>query len=106
MKKLYSILNVALFFISIILLLNFFNVKLPNLGNAIDKSEPLCITSWKNDFIVMQDLNRCCLESRQQLECVKNKLKLGTDWTCSTGDSIAYHLNNKAYEYCRGTPWQ
>ena len=106
--KQWVILNLALGAIVVILLLNFFGITLPSAGKVaylFDTEAPLCLVHWKGEFTPWNDLDRCCLEARQQLSCTKEikELSLGkVDRVCKTGSSTAsYWLNNKAYRYCQ-----
>ena len=108
-KKTINILNVTLVIISTLLILNLFNIGIPNIGFAIqdtfDPEEPNCFASYQ-DNVEQISLNYCCHESRKQLECINNKQTINTietDITCQTGENsntIKYHLTNKAYHSC------
>jgi len=108
-RRTWTIINVSLIFIGIMLVLNLLNVSLPTFGKAqywIDKEEPLCVVNWKEGFNQWDDLDRCCFESLKQLDCYKEKLFIegqtyGFDWVCRTDGGVKYWLNNKAYNYCR-----
>ncbi len=102
-KKVMVIANFSLVFLALLLTLNLFNVQLPTVGQAqylIDQDNPLCIVNYKDNFNEWNDLDSCCIESRKQLECKKNKLEK-TDWSCQTGSDLKYLLNKKAYNYCQ-----
>jgi len=95
-------LSVSLSLIALLLLLTLFGVKLPSLGRALDQfntEEPLCQVQWGNTISTIPDLNRCCLEARQQLDCSYQN----HTWRCQTGSGavLKYILNQKAYSYCR-----
>ncbi len=105
------VINVSLCFISIILLFYLFGVHLPSLGQAVavfDKTEPICLVEWKNEFTLWSDLDQCCLEARKQLSCnpedvIINEQEMSR--VCETGkNSVRFHLNEKAYTYCRRQP--
>lgn len=109
-----TIINICLFFILFFLLLNFYGVKLPSFGQAqyiIQKGEPSCAVEWQAQLTEWNDIDRCCLEARQQLSCKKevySKADNNYDWICQTGKSnsvIKIHLNDKAYYYCRLQPF-
>lgn len=109
------IINLSLGFISLLLLLDFLGVELPTIGQAqyfLDREEPLCIVQWNEKSTSWNDLDRCCLAARQQLECryQEDTTDEGDrlDWMCQTGSGgsgIAYGLNNKAYYYCQQQPY-
>lgn len=105
--RIWTIINTALVFISLLLILNLLDIQLPTLGQALyslDKTDPLCVVNWKDDFNTLDDLDRCCLEARKQLECVRGEKNLEQGkvrWVCQTGNSVKYWLNSKAYGYCR-----
>ena len=104
--------NISLAIIAILLTLSFFEVTLPSIGQvryALDRTEPVCIISWKDKFTVFtaeDNLNRCCLEARKQLECINEAKSFEgnrVQWLCRTGsgDVLTHGLNSKAYRYCR-----
>ncbi|MBI4980830.1 hypothetical protein HZC30_04715 [Candidatus Woesearchaeota archaeon] len=104
--------NISLVIIAILLTLSFFEVTLPSVGQvryALDRTEPVCVISWKEKFTVFtgeENLDRCCLEARKQLECVKEIKSFDNrivEWSCRTGsgNALTYSLNSKAYSYCR-----
>ena len=104
--------NVSLAIIAILLTLSFFEITVPSVGQvryALDRTEPVCVISWKEKFTVFtgeNNLDRCCLEARKQLECIKEiKVfdKNKVEWSCRTGSGnvLTYGLNSKAYNYCR-----
>ena len=106
-EKTLFIINVSLVLVSVILVLTLLGMKLPTLGQAqyyFDREEPLCEIEWQGEVSLMQDLNRCCLEAREQLECHK-AADQDFDWVCQTGTSVKYRLNNKAYNYCGQQPY-
>ena len=106
-EKTLFIINVSLGLLSVLLLLMLIGIELPTLGKAqyyLDKEEPLCLVNWKEEFTPWEDLDRCCLEARKQVECHKEKYG-GADWLCESGASVNYWLNNKAYSYCRQQPY-
>lgn len=104
------VINVSLFLVAVLLLLNLFEAKFPSFGQAkylLDEEAPLCGVKWKSTYTQWNDLDNCCLESRKQLDCEKEirQVDFGrVDWKCFTGNSdsvVSYVLNNKAYNYCR-----
>jgi hypothetical protein len=99
-KRVLMVLNVSLGLVAVLLLLNLFDVQLPNLGQTqylLDSDEPLCLVGWQAEFNEWNDLNACCLEARKQLGCSSDS----DGWMCQTGsDGIKYWLNSKAYNYC------
>jgi len=103
--------NVSLCCISILLVLYLFGVHLPSLGQAVaifDKTEPLCLVEWKNEFTSWTDLDQCCLEARKQLSCDAEDILINKERVsrvCETGkSSVRFHLNERAYSYCRSQP--
>ncbi len=103
-----AVFNVSLSFIALLLLLNLFEVKVPSFGKALyllDQDEPSCAVQWQGEFTLWADIDQCCFEARRQLACVSEKKALEggeTDWICKTGENtVQYHLNDKAYFYCR-----
>lgn len=101
------VINISLGLLSLLLLFTLLGVKLPTLGQAqyvLDTEEPVCLINWKDDFTPFEDLDRCCLQARQQLDCHREQ-KDNLDWVCQTGVSVKYWLNNKAYNYCRQQPY-
>ncbi|MBI2152048.1 hypothetical protein HYU21_04945 [Candidatus Woesearchaeota archaeon] len=112
--KQWVIINICLVFVFLLLLLNFYGVKLPSFGHAqyiIQKGEPSCAIEWQAQLTEWNDIDRCCLEARQQLSCKKEKYSTpdkNYDRTCQTGNSnkvIKILLNDKAYYYCRLEPF-
>lgn len=106
-KKRWFILNISLLFIAAILLLTFFGVKLPSLGQALstfDPEEPRCIVQVEGKHSEWEDLPRCCLEAQAQLECVREQQQFPegeTDFSCRTSPQVQYLLNDKAFSYCQ-----
>ncbi len=101
------IINVSLGMIAVLLLLMLMGLQLPTLGQAqyaLDKEEPVCMIQWKEEFTSLQDIDRCCLQAREQLEC-QAESKDNLDWVCTTGPGLQVWLNNKAYNYCRQQPY-
>ncbi len=109
-SKTVNILNVTLVLISAILILNLFNIQIPNIGftiqNAIDPEDPACFASYQ-DSAEQINLNYCCHEAKKQLECINNKQTINnieSDITCQTGtnsNTIKFHLTNAANRYCQ-----
>ncbi len=104
--------NISLAIIAILLTLSFLEITVPSVGQvryALDRTEPVCVISWKEKFTVFtgeDNLDRCCLEARKQLECIKEVNSfdnLTVEWSCRTGNGnvLTYDLNSKAYNYCR-----
>ncbi len=101
--KILTTINVSLGLIAVILLLNLVGAELPTLGQAqyaLDQEEPLCAVSWEEELTEWNDLDRCCLEAKKQIECSRSNLQ-EYDWSCQSGGDLKYLLNNKAYNYCR-----
>lgn len=101
--------NITFIIIIIILLLPLFNVKIPTVGKAqyaLDKSDPVCFVNFDDNFNPLFDIDRCCLESRKQVNCWKDPMMIlneKVEWRCQTGEGnvVGYLLNNKAYRYCQ-----
>ncbi len=111
-KRALIIINIALASVAILLLLSFFDVKFPHLGEAfyaLDQHEPLCLVEWEEEQRKFTDLPRCCLEARRQDLCqwhLRQTVFGGTEWKCQAIKSeIGYLLNNKAYHYCTQLPF-
>ena len=77
--------------------------------SIFDCGSPACAVEWQGENTLWNDLDRCCLEVRKQLECKKeikevegNKLNR----VCSTGNGnvLKYMLNNQAFNYCKKQP--
>ena len=107
-KRVLVIANFSLGIISLLLLANLFNIPTPSVGGAIgflDQEEPSCFVQSQGSFTAWNDINRCCFEASKQLGCEFNEKDvdgINVDWTCgNTPNGISYHLNNKAYQYCR-----
>jgi|SRR3989344_5058276 len=109
-EKIWFIINVSLGLLTVLLALTLAGLQLPTLGQAqyyFDKEEPLCGVDWKGEITPMQDLDRCCLQAREQLECHR-ETDNDFDWLCQGGTGSAvvkYRLNNKAYNYCGQQPY-
>ena len=100
-ERVFFVVNVSLVLISVLLVLNLFDVSLPTVGKVsytLDSSQEECLLEWDGEFTPLNDIDRCCLEARKQLSCGKVDEK----WLCKTGEStVKFWLNNKAYNYCR-----
>lgn len=106
-KRTLFIINVSLGLLSVLLLLVLLGLKLPTLGQAqyaLDKEEPLCVIQWGKESTSYQNIDRCCLQARQQFEC-RAESKDNVDWMCGTGEGLQIWLNNKAYNYCKQQPY-
>lgn len=110
--KQWFILNISLSILAFLLFLNLFGFTFPSAGEVaylLDKDTPLCIVNWKEEYTPWNDLNRCCLEARQQLHCKKEIVDTAfgkVSHGCSTGTgTVNYLLNNKAYHYCQQQPF-
>ncbi len=109
--KEWTVINFSLLFIILLLTLNLAGIKLPSLGQAIyalDQEKPLLAVEWKGKLTECNDLNRCCLEAMEQVEClhqIVNSPRGKMEWTCHSSSELQYRLNNKAYSYCRQQPW-
>lgn len=109
--KEWLVINVSLCFIIVLLTLNVAGVKLPSLGQAIyalDQEPPFLAVEWKGELTNCLDLNRCCLEAREQVECIRepfNSTQGKMSWVCRSGNKLQYRMNNKAYNYCQLQPW-
>lgn len=101
--KVWTTINVSLGLISLLLILNLTGVELPSLGQAqyaLDKEDPVCIVNWQDNFNQWNDLDRCCLEAKKQLDCHRESLD-DLDWVCQSGNELKYWMNNKAFNYCK-----
>lgn len=106
-ERILSIINVSLGLLSALLLLMLLGVKLPTLGQAqyaFDKEEPVCMVEWEEELTGFDNIDRCCLQAKQQFEC-KAESKDTLDWVCGTGEGLQIWLNNKAYNYCKQQPY-
>jgi len=106
-ERVLFIINVSLGLLSVLLLSMLLGVELPTLGQAqymLDKEEPVCMIEWRGESTLFQDIDRCCLQARQQFECrAENKDDL--DWACGTAAGLRIRLNDKGYNYCRQQPY-
>ena len=101
------IINVSLGLLSVLLVLMLLGVKFPTLGQAqyaLDKEEPACVIQWGEEATPFTDVDRCCLQARQQFEC-QAQSKDNLDWMCGSGGGLQIWLNNKAYNYCKQQPY-
>jgi hypothetical protein len=107
-NKMYVALNFSLVFIAVLLLLNLFDVQLPNLGHvfySLDQSKDIILVEWEAELTECTDILRCCLEARKQSIC-RYDVRSETNWRCQTpGSAISYLMNNKAYQFCTGQPF-
>ena len=106
-ERVLFIINVSLGLLSVLLVLMLVGIKLPTLGQAqyaLDKEEPLCVIQWGEATTPFTDIDRCCLQARQQFEC-QAQSKDNLDWMCGTGEGLQIWLNNKAYNYCKQQPY-
>src|SRR3989344_2443327 len=97
-ERVLFIINVSLGLLSALLLLTLLGVKLPTLGQAqyaLDKEELVCMLEWKEELTKFNDIDRCCLQARQQFEC-KAESRDNLDWVCGAGEGLQVWLNNKA----------
>ena len=106
----WTILNVTLALVAVILFATLLGLKLPSTGKALyllDSEEPVCLVESDGVVNSWPDLDHCCLAARTQLQCLKETKDFAasrTDWSCFTSSSVQYYLNNKAYHYCQQTP--
>ncbi len=110
--KAWSVINVSLVLVAFILFLNFLEVELPTLGNALyqlDDDTAVCISTF-DDQKSLLNVDLCCPELQQQLvkgerfnddfEINGNIFKVNKKY--HTGSStINYYINQKAYRYCK-----
>lgn len=106
-KRVWSVINVSLSLVAILLLLNLFDVQLPPLGKSVEqlKGESICVMkTWAGDFAERGVLD-CCQEKRKLvLSCERKELfytDKTLDWACFTGNRIEYYFNNQAFKYCK-----
>ena len=98
-SKRVMIINVALVFFAVILLLYLFDVRLPSLGQAVyqlDLSEPVCLASFGGETNQIEDVDLCCREA-VKLGCEKQNKD---SYLCGAPNSANLQLNQKAYTYC------
>ncbi len=106
-KKQWLVVNLSLGLFALLLALNLAEVRLPSAGRTasyFDSAAPLCVVEWKEQATAWNDLDRCCLEARAQLECAAENKVLPSgeaSWDCHTGRNLHYRLNNKAFYYCQ-----
>jgi len=60
--------------------------------------------NWQDQFTSLEDLDRCCLQARQQGDC-QQESKENLDWVCGSDAGLQLWLNNKAYNYCKQQPY-
>ena len=111
-KRTLTVINASIALLIFILILSFLGVKLPSIGDALyilDDDDNLCVTNLNDNYNLVPQLDRCCLEARKQLECFKNSELVPNigqlDWSCQSTDNIRVLLNNKAYYYCSRQPY-
>lgn len=106
-SRVWIIMNVSLGLIAVILLLTFWGITIPNIGqvlSTVDPEEPLCIVQVEEEHSRWDDLPRCCLEAQAQLECVREQQQFPegeTDFSCRSSSQVQYQLNTKAFRYCQ-----
>ena len=111
-EKTWLAINISLFLVGFLLVLNLFGVSFPSFGQSIsffDDSSPACAVEWKDEINLWNDIDRCCLEVRSQLECEKENKEVDQvkfNRVCTTGNEnvLKYWINNKAYNYCKKQP--
>ena len=112
-KRALTVINISLAVIALLLVVNLIGFKTPALGRtfaSLDKTAPLCVVQWKQEFTPWEDYDRCCLEARRQLSCDReeNQFSVGeVQWHCKTGagNIPTIWLNSKAYAYCQQQPF-
>lgn len=112
--KTWVILNISLSIISLLLLLQLFDIPTTIAGKAyqtLTPGTPLCAVQWENDKTLLPNLDQCCYYARTQTRCEQKPATLGKEqlqWDCYTGspqpNTIHYLLNQKAYRYCQQIP--
>lgn len=112
-SRLWTVINVSLGFIVLLLVLQIAGISFPSIGQAVyqlDESEPLCIVEWKGDFTSLELIDRCCFEARKQLSCDYVSREIDgeiIDLVCHSGKTLTentvmrYWLNEKARRYCQ-----
>lgn len=103
--KTWTIINISLVIVSVLLVLHLLGVQITPVGLAtVDEKDALCIINWQDEFTKTNDFDRCCLESKKQLSCSRNDelTPVGdTDWVCQTGeDGLRILLNDPGFKYC------
>ena len=106
-KRVWTIANVSLVFIALILTMNLFEFEWPSVGKPIGQleTESFCVMkNWENEFVV-RDINSCCLEKKKVvLNCEKEDLYYmdqTLQWQCFTGSKFEYYFNTAGYNYCK-----
>ena len=107
-KKVLLLLNVSLTIFAGLLVLNLFDVDIPNLGRVIalsDISDPICFVESENHLTELQNLDSCCLFARKQIACEPYArdvagVQLHVKCHSLSEDVPQYWLNNKAYLSC------
>lgn len=108
-KRVLIIVNTTLVFVVFLLILSLFGVQVTPLGRAAVPREGLCVINYKDKYTATADLDRCCFEAAQQLECLRGRqiLEQGqTEWVCQTGQGgVRILLDDSARRYCVKQPY-
>ncbi len=108
-KKVLIIINLSLLFLAFLLFLSLLGVQITPVGQAAVPRQGLCIVNYKDQFTITNDLDRCCFEAAQQLECRRERHQLQqgvTEWSCYTGiDGARILFDNTARRYCLKQPY-
>ena len=108
-ERQWVVINASLIGIILLLALNLFQIDAPALGKAFFPTEnPVCAVQSNGEVSLWPDIDRCCLQATQQLDCSTEKMELqGADFTrvCSSTPEIKFWLNNGAYQYCTQQPY-
>lgn len=101
------VINISLGIVVVLLVLLLAGLKLPTLGQAqyaLDKEEPLCWIDWDGSLTPFENIDRCCLQAREQDQCQAEHMEK-TDWVCGAEQGLRIRFNNKAYYYCQQQPY-
>ena len=109
-SKVWAVINVSLGLITVILVLNLMQIKLPTLGKSVEQlgSEAFCVMkNFEGEFVV-REMSSCCAEKRElTLGCEEGTWYYQDktlQWYCFTGNDLGYYLNNAGADYCN-TLW-
>ncbi len=113
LMRTWTVINLSLAVLAVLLLLTLLGVRMPTVGDALyaaDPQEPLLLLQWENSLSQCRDLERCCLQVAMQAECQAEIREFPEGRTvrhCSNGPgTVQYWLNRKAYAYCLNSPWK
>ena len=106
-SKTWTVINVSLVLISLLLLLNLLQLEIPALGKSIEQLSEggFCVMKNFNEEFIERDLSNCCLEQKKlTLSCEKGRWyyqdQILSD-RCVTGNGIEYFFNKEGRELCK-----